>query len=505
MILPERRVDSLLAGWLFVSFLLLYFSCSKGVLEYGDDWSMVQVTHAIVDHFGVDVPPDTPGSLIGKDGRSYSKYGLGQSVIGIIPYIVGSRWSATKSNPVVVDHHVLQATGLTYAVTSVGIFATSTCIALMFLTVRALGFSPGSAVLTALALGAGTFAWHYGRTFMTEPTSMLLLLTSFYGLVRRADGGGLGWLVLSGAAAGATVVLRVGTLVVLPALGLLLILGLWPQRRDLLVVIKALACWLIPIGAMLTVVAVYNYVRFATFAQTGYGDPDQNLAHPMLIGLAGFLFSPGKSVFVYAPILLASLWGWAALSRRNRSVALAVTVLVMMYVAFHAKLIYWWGGGAWGPRYLAMLLPLCLLGLPALLETPLGLRAKAVLISLACVSLVVQFTSIYVPYIPYEIRIKQNPSLLQPMLWSPKYSPLWYELKCLFYPEYPPDFAYTYFHRPQWMPYQRGGFILAVALLSSGLLFAFRLPEAFSAQRWSRSRGPAFRARSGDLRDQTAV
>ena len=164
----DRKLTAQIAVWLFLCFLFLYLSTAKGVLEYGDDVSMLQVTEAIATRMAVDVPPLTPGSSVGIDGHRYSKYGLGQSLLGIPFYYVGSLLqSIVPAARVSDDQGFLRIAPLIFMITCLGIVSSAATVSLLYLTSRALSFGHPASVLAALALGLGTFVWHYSRTFMS--------------------------------------------------------------------------------------------------------------------------------------------------------------------------------------------------------------------------------------------------------------------------------------------------------------------------------------------------
>ena len=459
----QSRTDVTAAAWLLAAFTCLYLSTAKGVLEYGDDWSMLYVTSALADHRGTDIPADAPGAVRGADGRSYSKYGIGQSLTAVPFYVAGRALARANGHPTAAAGHILQGTEVTMMVTMVGVLASALSVALLFATCRTLGFSAAASFLTALALGIGTFAWHYSRTFMTEPTSMFALLSCVYLLLRwRRRPTGV-TLALSGAAAGVTILLHLSTVVALPAIGVWLLWIAWDEGMGLRRAAGAALAWGLPVVGAVAMVAAYNLNRFGTISETGYGNPSDALVNPVGVGLYGFLLSSGKSIFVYAPILIASAAGWGRLWKRHRRVAACVALSLGCYLTFHAGLSYWWGGGAWGPRYATVLLPLMLLGLPALVDGGLGPAGRVCLIALGALSVLVQLASVFVPYIPYEAQMEATPVLFNEMLWNPAYSPVAHHIRALLAGTFDADFAYRYFQHPAWRWIQGGLFLVAVA------------------------------------------
>jgi hypothetical protein len=123
-----------------------------------------------------------------------------------------------------------------------------------------------------------------------------------------------------------------------------------------------------------------NYNRFGTLLY----DPRHHLsAHPPvegnpLVGVPALLFSPGKGLLLYSPIVLLFLLGAVRLLRRERWLGLAVLSASSLHLLFVGSLAIFHGDWCWGPRYLIVLTPLLALGLPAALESaPPGRRRLA--------------------------------------------------------------------------------------------------------------------------------
>ena len=114
---------------------------------------------------------------------------------------------------------------------------------------------------------------------------------------------------------------------------------------------------------------------------------------PIFKGLYGFLLSPGKSVFIFAPPVILALFGFRALWRRDRSLATLAILLPLADLLFFAKYSQWEGGYCVGPRYLVPALVLLCLGLgPALANG--SARAKAMAVVLLAAGVLVQCVSL---------------------------------------------------------------------------------------------------------------
>jgi len=79
------------------------------------------------------------------------------------------------------------------------------------------------------------------------------------------------------------------------------------------------------------------------------------------------LFGVEKGLFVYNPILLASLLAFPLLWRRWLAEAMVVLAVFALHALVYAGWHDWRGGVAWGPRFLVPLLPLLVLPLAPLL------------------------------------------------------------------------------------------------------------------------------------------
>lgn len=84
------------------------------------------------------------------------------------------------------------------------------------------------------------------------------------------------------------------------------------------------------------------------------------------------LLSPGKSLFLYAPVALLAPAGAPLLWRRQRLETILLIGLVVAHVLLYAHWHAWDGGGVWGPRLLLPIVPLL-----AVLAAPVFERAAA--------------------------------------------------------------------------------------------------------------------------------
>ncbi|MGA9555970.1 MAG: hypothetical protein WBR11_03885, partial [Terriglobales bacterium] len=126
---------------------------------------------------------------------------------------------------------------------------------------------------------------------------------------------------------------------------------------------------------------------------------------PLLTGLYGFLFSPGKSVFIFAPPIILALAGLAGLWRRNRSLAAIAVLFPLADLLFFAKYSQWEGGYCVGPRYLVPAVVFLCLGLgPALAASQKNYRSlKRLAVILLILGAIVQSLSLATSFMEDQV------------------------------------------------------------------------------------------------------
>src|SRR5581483_3525417 len=119
-----------------------------------------------------------------------------------------------------------------------------------------------------------------------------------------------------------------------------------------------------------------NWWRYG--APTNMGPKSIPLNYPLQDGLYGFFLSPGKCLFLYAPVVLVGVLAVPFAPRRHRPAVALMVALGAVNVALFARFFQWHGDHAWGPRYLIMTIPFFVLPLAPLLDRIRWQRALAV-------------------------------------------------------------------------------------------------------------------------------
>src|SRR5262249_47670949 len=158
----------------------------------------------------------------------------------------------------------------------------------------------------------------------------------------------------SGVLLGLASATKVAVLINVPVYFLFLAWLLYEKRaampkRELLV---SLLAWGLGVGILVASVGLFNYIRFGNPLQTGYGNGLALFDHPLLSGLYGLLLSPGKSLFLYSPIVLLAVPSFALMARQHFAETLASLGIIAVHLLTYASYSVWHGDGTWGPRFM---------------------------------------------------------------------------------------------------------------------------------------------------------
>ncbi|MFN7131417.1 MAG: ArnT family glycosyltransferase [Myxococcales bacterium] len=225
--------------------------------------------------------------------------------------------------------------------------AALTCLVFFGFARRLLG-DERRAALAAVLFGLTSPLLPYSKRFFSEPLTALLVLAAFAGAHARVSGAGRRvWL----GALACVVLLPQNNLVVVPAVGLGLGVWLLAERRfDLL---KQLVGAEVLAAALLLATTL---VRFGGTLSSGYSS--ERFTFATLDGLHGLLFGWGRSVFLFAPMLLLGALGWNRVRARARGLAWGGLAAFGATLLLVASWWCWWGGICWGPRLMLPVLPL---------------------------------------------------------------------------------------------------------------------------------------------------
>lgn len=373
----RARRSGAAAVWLFVATLALYALTASGTIASSDGTTMFLLTRALVHDHTIAIPRGNGN--IGRDGHLYAKAGIGQA-IAAAPFLVAGDAAAAAAARQVAFLRGKQEFVVRAVTSSLNLVLGALGVAAFFLTALAFGAGRKRALLVATALAIATPHWVYAKTFLTEPLTSFCLIAGL-GCVatarRRPLPRAAWWLAGAGLAWGWGLVTKSAMATAVGPLAVWGVYDVWQRRAigpgggpvgaattaERWRLIAAAAA---PMLACCALVMWYNAARFGSPLASGYGHEvsAESFSTPILVGLYGLLFSSGKSVFLYAPLLLLAPAGFALMLRRNgseRPLAMALLVTWALNLGVYARFMAWAGDGSWGPRYLVPFIPLALL------------------------------------------------------------------------------------------------------------------------------------------------
>ena len=273
---------------------------------------------------------------------------------------------------------------------------------LVFLYLRRLAFDRATAITAALAFGLTTLAQPYTKTFFREPLTVFLIFACAFCLlclreaIRDNDRGKRIWFLLalitglSGMLTKEAAVFGVPT-VLLILLPLVMARLRAPRDWAILFGISFVALAII-LGALSLFGSYMGIGRFDFFGRLAQMWANLALAQQ---GIVGFLFSPGKSIFVYSPILLFAFAAPFITDRHRRWDVSWQFILVFVFVVIYSFVrgAEWFGGRNWGPRYMLPLTPFLVVSAAPLIQIALHNKqwfAKVALIILLIAGFAVQ-------------------------------------------------------------------------------------------------------------------
>jgi hypothetical protein len=401
--------------YLFAFFFSVYLLTASGInVRMGDVAILrLEVVKSIIERSDISISfPEKIGikgydernGIKGYDGREYSLFSIGSVVIALPFYVVSKLAGVPPENVISI---INQLVGATTAV-------------VVFLFSLALGYTRRASLYVSLCYGLGTFAWYYAKDPGDHAIETLFCLLSVYFMQRYSDHGKTAFLLFSSISIGSAFLTRPTSLMLIPPLMMLMVF----QRKATLpikAVIRAhlenMALYFASLLPFAGLFFWYNYSRFGSIFETGHTLMAARLGldfftgTPLLTGLIGFLASPGKGFFYYSPIAILFFFSLRTFRKKHPVTAILFVCIIISYLLFFSKNIYWHGDWAWGPRYLFVITPFVIIPLAELFDsiawenTPLIRKGVYALFVL---SLAIQLISVSVPIYNYFNYLQDN-------------------------------------------------------------------------------------------------
>jgi len=331
----------------------------------------------------------------GPDGAYYSKFGIAQSVLEAPFYLIGKVFAPRDE---IFRYSFLYLC----AVMSVP-FISSLTIILFLLAAIELGFKKGASLAAAVLLGTATMIWPYSRFGFSEPLQAFALTGAVLFAFRTRTRGTTLSSMLCGTMLGILILTKSANLLAAPALAVYIYLQAGKTTRERIIHRASFAA---PLIIFLAFLLLYNDTRYGSPFVLGYSsgrDAEFGFGTPFAAGLYGFLLSPGKSIFLYSPVIIAALAGIPAFHRRNRGENFLIWAIVVPVMLMYSCWWAWHGDWCWGPRFFVPVIPLVMIPLLPVLESlpAAGRVTRASFGALVAVSVFIQVLGVTVNFYEY--------------------------------------------------------------------------------------------------------
>jgi hypothetical protein len=412
---PSARPGGALGGRVAVALFFLIFgiySLTGSKLRFGYEGLNIEQSEAIVRGTTMTRP----------DG-------------GILPFSQGGLIDVVCYLPATVAKFFLEKHGLLLGLRQlIYVFVIPFFTALTVLIFYQLALELYRRVSTALALtlilALATQMWPYSK-FGMETQQTLWNLAAIYALVRYARGPSARWAGTFGASCGLLMLTKMTGLIHVSALcaawaWLAWRGGLWRRKMDF----ASETAWAFVFGAIGFALFLFsNRWRYGGWIWGGRYHLDvEAYPMPLIDGLWAILFSWGKSVFIFAPPLLVTLWYWARFWRRFPVMRAIAAVMILLAIYHLDKRT--WADETWGDRRHHYIIPLLVLPLGMWLEDLGALRLWVRWLGWATIwlGLAVQILGILFDYTAmakiagFTETFAQDNTLWQPQFCHPRFN-----------------------------------------------------------------------------------
>ncbi len=395
-----------IALWLFAAFQFFYLLTSTGRVRTPDEYNTLYTTESLVLRASTAVPQAVQlHNFYGRydlQGQPRAAYAPGQALLCTPWYALGQYVLARLPGVPAED------TDLVVAFSSCLSSATFSALTVtfFFLLLTGIGIPARAALFAAAMVGLGTPIFAYSGWLFSEPLSAAVFVGVALLLFGHGDKNApitLRTASIAGLILGLATIVRPTNVLAIPVFAVAVLV------RDGKPALRAafLLCAASAIGV--AILLAHNAVLFGGPFQFGYPASAEGAKRlntfdtPLWKGLYGFLLSPGKSIFIFAPPVILALAGLPRLWKRDRGVAALAMLFPLVYLFFFARYTQWEGGYCVGPRYMVPSIVLLCLALGPMLAEGAARTKKIALLLLVlgafvqCISLVTSFMEDQVP------------------------------------------------------------------------------------------------------------
>jgi hypothetical protein len=345
----------------------------------------------------------SPGSMLGQGYVGEEEMPSGLRMLAVVNAWLKGRpippmlWSRHGPVPVLLDLPFLKLGKMfgspDFVLSFQPVLLTAALLTILYLWLRKL-CSPGMSLFLTLAGAFGTMLWPYAYISLETQQSFLVLLAGYLAL---ADGKLRGWprMLLFAATCGLAMTVKSTGIVLWPAIAYLLYVqfrGEWRLRR----------------AQVFAVVLVIGAIwAFGAWGRNFYWAPKGggvSVLRPWFIdspfqffsNAIGIFGSPTKGLFVYAPVLLASIYAVPRAFRAHREIVIYALLVTACTVVF-LSILTAPADDVWGSRYLHVAIAPLLLCIGAAWPS-FKWRRDVGLVALAAIGVTISFLGAFYYY-----------------------------------------------------------------------------------------------------------
>jgi hypothetical protein len=398
-----RKQDRRCAYMLFLLLNALFILTSTGRVHTQDENMTTLTVVNLVERGTTELAPwQLPnGMFYGRydvQGNPRPAYGFGHASFLAPWYLAGKMLAALPS----LSAAAKDTTVVFVVVLSSATFAAGAAI-FGFLLFRKLGIPIEAAIVATLALALGTQLFAYSAWMFAEPLIAVLSMAAAWICFGERGASAISprRAVWAGLLLGTAVLVRPTAIILVAVFGAAILISLRKNGIRPAMLLMSMA------GLVTTLLLAYNSAIFGSAFQFGYPEVVENqkavgqFETPLWLGLRGFLLSPGKSIFIFSPPIIAAVVALPALWKRDRGLAALAAGAPIASLLFFSLSTYWDGGFSYGPRYLLPGLTLLCLSLGCYFADA-DRRKKALGYALALLGVAVQVIGIMINYVEAE-------------------------------------------------------------------------------------------------------
>lgn len=326
-----------------------------------------------------------------------------------------------------------------------GFYTALSAIIVYVLAIR-FGYSQKVCLITTVIFALGTIAWVYARTFFREPLAMFLLLGAWLVFDLALDKSLANWLKFNLWILFLLIFFIVAlTKLMLSAIFPVFLFIAWQRKvaKNKTTSIEKI----IFLSTILGFLGLFHLILLGKFSVFRISDTLVHFTQKRIATIShhyfgkaiiGSLFSTGKGLFVYSPILLLVFPSIKMHNWKKPEITIIPLVSLLLLLSMQALIYdrFWWNI-TWGTRYLLPIIPFLVIGsLPAIEYIT---KAKShyisfLFFSLISLSLAIQLGCILIDTPTYNIYLFKNHSQIypEPVLWNIRYAPFFIHWKLFF-------------------------------------------------------------------------